>query len=341
MRVVHLGCVVVLCGSSAFGQGKLPASLSDKPAAPAAKPGMRYMLGSESLPQDGVPRGKLEGPTLWKSQAFPGTVRKYWVYVPTQYDAQAPACVLVFQDGARAVNPAGVLRVPTVLDNLINKKQIPVTIGIFITPGQKGDEFPETIGFGNPNNRSVEYDSLGDAYARLVVDEILPEVGKSYNLTKDPAGRAIGGFSSGAIAAFSVAWERPDQFRNVISCIGSFTNLRGGHVYPELVRTTPTKSLRVFVQEGMFDNRNAEDPQKDWYLQNEALVGALLGQNYDVAYILGKGGHSDDHGGAILPEALRWIWRDYPGVAKPATDPIIAAKAVLPIAEQKGRPKLP
>ena len=269
-------------------------------------------LGPDSEPHAGAPKGKLEGPFEFKSKALANTVRKYWVYVPEQYKADRPACVLVFQDGARAINPKGVLRVPVVMDNLIHKKEMPVTIGIFITPGQRGDTFPDSIGTGNPNNRSVEYDSLGDAYARFLVDELLPEVGKTYNLTKDPEGRAIGGASSGAICAFTVAWERPDQFRKVISLIGSFTDLRGGHVYPELVRKADKKPIRVFIQDGTKDNRNAQRPTRDWHLQNQLMVAALGEKGYDMAHVFGDGTHSDNHGGAILPDILRWLWRDYP-----------------------------
>jgi enterochelin esterase family protein len=229
-----------------------------------------------------------------------------------QYTPDHPAAVLVFQDGARAINPNGVLRVPNVLNNLIARREIPVTIGIFITPGQRGDEFPETIGFGNPNNRSVEYDSLGDAYARLVVDEILPEVARRYNLTSDPNLRAIGGASSGAIAAFTVAWERPNAFRRVISMIGSFTDLRGGHVYPDLVRKSPRKPIRIFLQDGVYDLRRPDRPTLDWHLQNEKMVAALKEKGYDLKYVYGEGGHSDDHGGSLLPDILRWIWRDAP-----------------------------
>ncbi|MDX1932889.1 MAG: alpha/beta hydrolase-fold protein [Capsulimonadales bacterium] len=271
-----------------------------------------FRLGPDSLPQDDVPRGKLEGPFLFRSRVFAGTVRKYWVYVPTQYEAAKPACVLVFQDGQRATNPNGVLRVQNVLDNLIHKRQIPVTIGIFITPGQRGEEYPDSLGFGNPNNRSVEYDSLGDAYARFVVEEMLPEVGKQYNLTKDPAGRAIGGASSGAICAFTVAWERPNEFRNVISLIGSFTDIRGGHVYPELIRKSERKPLRIFIEDGFDDNRNPNNPKRDWYLQNREMVAALTEKGYELNYVFGEGRHADDHGGAILPDILRWIWRDQP-----------------------------
>jgi enterochelin esterase family protein len=279
-----------------------------------------YKLGPDSLPQQGVPQGKLEGPMLFKSKVFDGTVRQYWVYVPAQYRADKPACVLVFQDGQRATNPKGMLRVPTVLDNLIHRKEIPVTIGLFITPGQRGEAYPG--GLSNPNNRSVEYDSLGDKYARFLVEEMLPEVGKKYNLTKDSAGRAIGGASSGAICAFTVAWERPNEFRNVISLIGSFTDICGGHVYPELVRKAERKPIRVFIQDGVNDLRNARNLKRDWHLQNQAMVAALKEKGYDMKHVFGEGGHSDDHGGAILPEILRWIWRDFPGVVNKMDDKV-------------------
>lgn len=272
----------------------------------------RYELGPDSLLQEGVPKGRLEGPSLFRSRAFANTVRKYWIYVPAQYRPEKPVCVLVSQDGQRAANPNGVLRVQNVLDNLIHKKEIPVTIGVFVTPGQRGETYPDDLGFNNPNNRSVEYDSLGDRYARLVADEMLPEVGKNYSLTKDPDGRAIGGASSGGIAAFTVAWERPDAFRKVISLIGSFTNIRSGHVYPKLVREGRKRPLRVFVQDGLYDNRSADNPDMDWYEQNRAMVAALKSRGYDLKAEFGEGGHSDDHGGALLPDALRWLWRDYP-----------------------------
>ncbi len=144
------------------------------------------------------------------------------------------------------------------MENLIHKKQMPVTIGIFITPGQRGDEYT-VKGTGNPDNRSIEYDSLGDKYARFLIEEMLPEVGKKYNLTKDPAGRAIGGTSSGADSAFTVAWERPTEFRNVLSMIGSYTNIRGGHVYPDLVKKNEPKPIRIFIQDGVNDNRSPKN----------------------------------------------------------------------------------
>jgi len=302
--------------------------------APAPAPGQRqpgtYPLGPDSLPQDGVPKGKLEGPLIFKSQILAGTVRRYWIYVPAQYDAATAANVLVFQDGQRATNPTGALRVPQVLENLIYKKDIPVTIGIFITPGQRGDAYPEDLGTGNPNNRAAEYDSLSDAYARFIVEEMLPEVGKTYNLTRDPARRATGGTSSGAICAFTVAWHKPDQFKNVISMIGSYTSIGyrpaqdgqpmvpGGDLYPTLIRKNPIKPLKIFLQDGSADLDNQHG---SWFLANQQMLAALTyansaadqkklpGPRYEVKYEWGDGAHSDAHGGALLPDILRWLWK--------------------------------
>ncbi len=269
-----------------------------------------YKLGPDSQKQDGVPVGELVGPLVFKSKVYDGTVRQYWVYVPAQFKAEKAACVLVLQDGQRAVNPKGVIRANVVLDNLIHKKEIPVTIGIFVTPGHKGAEYPATLGTMNPNNRSVEYDSLGDSFAKLIVDEMLPEVAKKYTLTKDPNERAIAGFSSGGIAAFTVAWERPEAFRRVYSAIGSFTDLRGGHVYPDMVRKADAKPIRVYLQDGIHDLRSPANLKRDWFLQNQMMAAALREKEYDYKYVLGAGGHADDHGGVLLPDALRWLWRD-------------------------------
>jgi enterochelin esterase family protein len=273
-----------------------------------------YKLGPDSMPQNGVPQGKLEGPFEFKSKVFDGTTRNYWIYVPAQYDAKKPACVMVFQDGHAYALPDEAYRAPVVFDNLIHKKEMPVTIGIFINPGHKEGEKPADAKNWGRATRSFEYDSLGDRYARFLIDEILPEVGKKYNLTKDPDGRAICGASSGAICDFTVAWERPDQFRKVISHIGSFTNIRGGHVYPKLIREADKKPIRIFLQDGSNDLRNAKNPERDWYLQNQAMAAAFKEKSYDYKAEFGDGAHNGKHGAAILPEQLRWLWRDYPGV---------------------------
>ncbi len=263
-----------------------------------------YKLGPDSMPQDGVPRGEVTK-HKWESKIFPGTVRDYWLYVPAQYDAAKPACVMVFQDGGNYQKADGQFRTPTVFDNLIHKNEIPVTIGIFLNPGEVP---PAEEGKRPRSNRSFEYDSLGDQYARFVLEEILPEVGKKYNLTKDPEGRAIGGISSGGICAWTVAWERPDAFRKVLSHVGSFTNIRGGHNYPALIRKTERKPIRIHLQDGSGDLDNLHG---SWPLANQEMAAALKFAKYDYQFEFGDGGHNGKHGGAIMPDALRWLWRDY------------------------------
>jgi enterochelin esterase family protein len=265
-----------------------------------------YKLGPDSMKHDGVPEGKVTKHS-WKSTVFPDTVRDYWVYVPAQYDAKKPACVMVFQDGDNYQKANGQFRVPIVFDNLIHKKEMPVTIGIFINPGTIPPA-EGTQGKARPN-RSFEYDTLSDQYARFLEQEILPEVAKSYNLRTDAAGRAIGGISSGGICAFTVAWQRPDLFSKVLSHVGSFTNIRGGDVYPGLIRKTEKKPIRVFLQDGSNDLDNAAG---NWYLSNLQMAAALKFKNYDYKTAWGDGGHTGKHGGSILPESLRWLWRDTP-----------------------------
>jgi enterochelin esterase family protein len=266
-----------------------------------------YAFGPDSLRHDGVPRGTVTEHQWTESKVFPGTERDYWVYVPAQYETSKPACVMVFQDGKGYVDENGHSRVPTVFDNLIHAKAMPVTVGIFINPGQ----FPSPSGGSPRSNRSFEYDTLSDAYSRFLLAEILPAVGAQYALTDDPAGRAICGISSGGICAFTVAWERPDAFSKVISYVGSFTNIRGGHVYPALIRKTETKPIRVFLQDGENDLDNLHG---NWPLANRQMAAALKFAGYDYRFEMGSGGHNGKHGGAILPEMLRWLWRDYPGV---------------------------
>jgi len=292
-----------------------------------------YTLTADSLQQPGVPRGRLEGPFEFHSHVFEGTVRRYWIFVPAQYSAQAPASLLVFQDGQRATNPTGRLRVPQVMENLIHQRAIPVTIGLFITPGNLSEHYPDTLGMSNPDHRAPEYDALDDRYARFLIDELLPEVGRKYRLTNDPEQRAIGGTSSGAICAFTVAWQRPDAFRKVISLIGSYTSIGyqpasgaapmkpGGELYPTLIRKNPIQPLRIFLQDGSADLDNEHG---NWFLANQQMLKAfeyanahadelkVAGPRYAVNHVWGDGAHSDDHGGAILPDILRWLWRAEP-----------------------------
>jgi enterochelin esterase family protein len=264
----------------------------------------KYPVLPDSQRQEGVPQGKVIKQEPWKSKVFEGTIREWWLYVPAQYDGSTPAAVMVFQDGHTYVNEKGDQKVPIVFDNLIHKKEMPVTIGIFLNPGHKADEVPKEP--WKSNNRSFEYDTLSDQYARFLLEEILPEVAKTYKLTDDPDQRAICGMSSGGICAFTVAWERPNAFRKVLSQIGSFTNIRGGHNYPAYIRKLERRPLRVFLQDGSND---VDNEHGNWWLANLEMESALKYAKYDYQFVGGEGAHNGKHGGAILPESLRWLWR--------------------------------
>jgi enterochelin esterase family protein len=280
----------------------LLATLALTAAAPAADD---YKLGPDSQPQPGVPKGTVTKHAWNHSKVFPDTVRDYWVYVPAQYKADGPpACLMVFQDGGGYQNPTGQYRVPVVFDNLIHRGEMPVTVGVFVNPGA----FPGGKGKGR-SNRSFEYDTLSDQYVRFLETEILPEVGKTVRLRTDAAARAIGGASSGGICAFTAAWERPDLFGKVLSQVGSFTNIRHGDQYPGMIRKTEHKPIRVFLQDGCNDLDNLHG---NWPLGNRSMAAALNFAGYDYKLVFGDGAHNGKHGGAILPDSLRWLWRDTP-----------------------------
>jgi enterochelin esterase-like enzyme len=300
------------------------ALLAQQPAQqPAAPPQPNpwdafYHLGPDSLAHDGVPKGEMSGPFTLPSQAYPGTQHTYWVYAPAQYDKATPAHLMIFNDGQAFKNMEGDLRVPNVLDNLIHRRELPVMLAVFINPGRTPEQpepTPQEWG-DRTTNRPTEYNTLDDKYARVIVDELMPALNKDYNISKDPEHRGIGGASSGAIAAFTVAWERPNEFRKVLSLIGSFVNLRGGHAYADIVRKSEKKPIRIYLQDGRNDNRGVGrggtyDPLRDWFLQNVRLKDALVEKGYDVNYQWGIGRHGQKHGGAILPDMMRWLWRDH------------------------------
>jgi gluconolactonase len=272
----------------------------------AALLGDDYVLGPDSQRKPGVPQGTVTKATWSSSKIYPGTKRDYWVYVPQQYKADKPACVMIFQDGGGYVPEKGAIRAPVVLDNLIANGEMPVTIAIFINPGV----MPALAGDSQQDryNRSLEYDGMGDRYARFLIEEILPEVRKQYNLSTNPDDFGLAGGSSGGIAAFTAAWERPDAFRRVLSFVGSFTNLRGGDVYPGLIRKTEPKPLRIFQQDGSKDQNIYSG---SWYMANQDVAMALEYAGYDARFVVGTEGHNIKQGAAILPDALRWLWRDY------------------------------
>jgi len=259
-----------------------------------------YETHRDARERAGVPKGSVKQMPSWSSKIFAGTTRDWWVYVPAQYNASSPAAVMVFQDGAAARQ-----YVVPVLDNLIAQGDIPVTVGLFIEPG--GIKAPR-------DNRSFEYDTLSDQYARFLLEEILPEVEKTVRLRSDAAGRAIAGQSSGAIAAFTAAWERPNEFSKVLSGIGSFTNIQsgktlreGGHNYAAMIRKAPKKPIRIFMQDGANDLDNQHG---SWWLANQTLARSLAFAGYDYRFEQGQGFHSNGHIRAILPDALRWLWRN-------------------------------
>lgn len=293
-------------------------------SAPGSRPERRakdpiYALAADSLPQAGVPQGRVTKHAWRASGIYPGTDHDYWVYVPAQYAALAsgePACVMVFQDGYGYLSPQGSVRAPTVFDNLIHQGAMPVTIGVFVNPGSKAQE-------GDQRHR--QYTPRTDAYVRFLLEEILPQVGRQYRLADHAAGRAICGWSDGGLAAFTAAWERPQAFAKVASHVGSFTRLPGGGEYPSLVRNTrgSPKPIRVYVQDGEND---VDLTEGNWTLANLAMAAALRFARYDHRFELGAGGHDMDHGGAVFPDALRWLWRDHPGVL--GADQLAPAEAV-------------
>ena len=285
-----------------------------------------YRLGPDSQFKPDVPHGRVERFQFTNSIIFPGTVRDGAVYIPAQYDPGHPAALMVFQDGMGYVSTNGSWRVPVVFDNLIAEKAMPVTIAIFLNPGMRGQQ----------SNRSFEYDSLGDRYASFLLEEAIPFVTNRYSLaiTADPELRAVCGSSSGGICAFTLAWERPHQFRKVLSTIGSFTNIRGGHNYPALIRKTERKPIRVFLQDGSNDLNNLHG---DWPLANQAMASALRFMGYDHKFVLGDGSHNSRHGGAILPDALRWLWRPAEPLPAPLTkDNLKGDDALVKILPQDG-----
>ena len=316
MRVVAGSVMCVALAVMALVSGA-KGTAAQTPSAP--NPNSQYRLGPDSLPQDGVPKGEIRGPFTLPSKVYPGTQHTYWVYVPAQYDGATPVSLMVFQDGQAFKDEHGEMRAQNVMDNLIYRREIPVMIGVFINPGrtpQQPEPTPRDWG-DSTTNRPAEYNTPDDKYARIITDELMPALTKEYNLSKDPEQHGIGGSSSGAIAAFSVAWERPNAFRKVLSNVGSFVDLRGGYVYPERVLATAHKPLRVFLCDGRNDNRGqgrdgSYNEKRDWFFQNVRLMKALTQKGYDVNYAWGLNLHGQAFGGAILPDMMRWLWRDGP-----------------------------
>ncbi len=334
MRIVPVAAKSAACilfaafATAAFAQTLPAAPAQVPPATPAVAPppkptrpdpNSQYHLGPDSMPQDGVPKGEIRGPFTLPCKVYPGTQHTYWVYVPAQYDPTVPAALMVYQDGQAFKDEHGEIRAQNVMDNLIYRHEIPVMLGVFINPGRTPEQpEPNPSEWGDrTTNRPTEYNTPDDKYARIITEELMPELYKSYNISKDPEMHGIGGSSSGAIAAFMVAWERPNDFRKVLSNVGSFVNLRGGDVYPERVLASEKKPIRVFLCDGRNDNRGqgrngTYDQRRDWFYQNVRLMKALTQKGYDVNYAWGMNLHGQRFGGVIFPDMMRWLWRDSP-----------------------------
>jgi enterochelin esterase-like enzyme len=251
-----------------------------------------YQPPPEATLAAGVTAGKMET-VMVTTKIFPGHDRTVTVYSPAGYVAGTPAPFMVIQDGPSYINN---FKLNVVLDNMIAKKQLPAMICIFVPNGG--------------SNRSFEYDSLSDLYVKFVLEEVLPAVEAKLpiKLTTDPEGRAAGGHSSGGIAAFTMGWHRPDQFRRILTHSGSFVSIRGGDKVPGMVSMNPAKPLRVFLSVGSKDNENGR-----WQRGNEALAKSLAAQQYHYRFVLLNGGtHAQSYPASLLPETLLWLWRGYP-----------------------------
>jgi enterochelin esterase family protein len=284
---------VMLPGMPAEDQPRFAASISrDEPYAP----------GPDAQPRDDVPRGMLSAGTCAPGRIYPGVAHDYTLYVSAQVDAARPAALLVFQDGARYLGPEA--NAATVIDNLVAQGALPPAVAVFVQPGAAGPGLPI---YGGSDNRSVEYDSLGDTYVRFLLEDLLPEATRGLHISTNPAQRAIVGLSSGGACAFNAAWERPDAFGKVVSHCGSFVDIRGAHQLAPAVRRGRAKALKVFLQTGEHDLNIVFG---DWAQANRDLASALAYRGIEHRLEVGCGGHSLRHGGAILPDTLRWLWSE-------------------------------
>ncbi len=271
-----------------------------------------YSLGPDSQPQDGVPKGTVAKHVLAAGRFYPGTPHNYAVYVPAQYDAKKPTAFMVFLDGSGYLGDG--IRIPVVLDNLIAKHELPPMIGIFVDPGvlpALSDEAQSRF------ERIFEYDSLSDRYSRFLLEELIPAVAKDYNLSTNPDDRGIAGTSTGAVGAFMAAWNRPDQFHRVLSFIGTYVAMKGADQLPAMVRKTEPKPIRIFMQDGTQDHIVPAEPYGtsfagSWPINNQVMFEALEYSGYDAKLEMGTEAHNMKQGGAIMPDALRWLWRGYP-----------------------------
>ena len=271
-------------------------------------------------------RGEVIKFVMNESLRYPGTEREVLVYVPQQYRDTAPACLLVCMDGI-------LYDATTVLDNLIASGEMPVTIGVFINPGVVYDEDRNVVRY----NRCKEFDSTDDNWAQFIEQEVLPQVralktkdGQAINISSDPNDCAITGASSGGIAAFTAAWNRPDMFSRVYTTVGTFVAMRGGHEYPAIVRKTEPKPLRIYMQDGWYDVWNPIFGE--WFEYNLLMESAFNFAGYEAFHVWNRGNHSIKYGTLAFPDAMRWLWKGYPARVNKGTSNNGMLQAILDLA---------
>ena len=257
-----------------------------------------------------VPKGEVLQFSFNDSRIYPGTSRSYWIYIPQEYQPEKPACLFVCLD-------AVMFNAPTVFDYLISKKEMPVTIGVFIQSGTIMKDDSTVIRY----NRTNEFDNMNDRFARFIEEEILPDVmqqkasdGRPIHLSPAANDHAIAGASSGAICAFTAAWQRPDMFSRVFSAIGTYIGMRGGDQYPVLIRKSEPKALRVYLQDNDEDTWNPLFG--NWYKANIDMEAALNFAGYEVTHMWQEGGHDTRQATAIFADAMRWLWKGWPEPVK-------------------------
>jgi len=263
-----------------------------------------YATTPDFQPYDG-PRGAFRPAVFTQSRIYPD-LRHWWaIYTPAQAFVSGPPALMVFQDGLEFTYPNGPWRTRNVLDNLIAQKIIPPMVAVFVAAGKPLGGTGDAA--ANMTQRSVEYDTLSPLYGRFLFEEILPLAATHATWSADPQMHAIGGHSSGAICAFTVAWNNPNKFRKVFSANGSFTNIRGGNAYPGIVRHGPKRPLRIYMWSDTHDMSRPD--WGDWATANKAMAAALQEGGYDLRFDFGEGTHNPRYAAPHFPEALRWLWR--------------------------------
>ena len=273
-----------------------------------------YQPCPEAYPTKGIARGKVLTVKDWRCESYPDTVRRMWIYVPHEIPRNSELSLIQFNDGYIYLDENGPVRAAAVLDSLHAAGDIEPTVGVFIWPGRpteinpNAEEWSESEWEKTAEQRSIEYDSLRPDYGEFLLGEVLPfvEGEAGIQITQDPKRRICCGASSGGIAAFTCAWHFQNEFSRVLSHVGSFANIKGGHNYPWLIRSTPRKDIRVFLQSGEND---AATIYGDLPLANQTMANALEFSGYDYRFEFGTGGHTIAHAGFLFADSIRWLLR--------------------------------